>query len=147
MAAKAAWDQEAAEAPATLFAADRRGYLNSMSKQQPSRRHLLAGLAASVVALPNAARAFSVEPLDGNAEQLYRSACLARHPAYHDELVNEMVMLLDGEGIETTPGAVRQALSAVSCPFCGCNLAQGPDDRPGEAPGWWPGGDAALPKS
>ncbi|WP_162906781.1 hypothetical protein [Algihabitans albus] len=102
-----------------------------MSKQAPSRRQVLAGLAGGVIALPGAARAFSVEPLDAGSAELYRNACLARNPLYHDDLVKEVVALLDGEGVEMTPDAVRQALSAASCPYCGCNLAEVADAAPG----------------
>ena len=112
-----------------LFPPQNSGYLPLMTTQRPSRRQLLAGLAGGVIALPSAARAFSVEPLEGAPAEIYRNACTARNPLYHDDLVKEVVTLLDGEGVATTPDTVRQALSALSCPYCGCNLAEAADLR------------------
>lgn len=110
-----------------LFPPQNSGYLLLMTIQRPSRRQLLAGLAGGAIALPSGARAFSVEPLDAGSAEIYRNACTARNPLFHDDLVKEVVTLLDSEGVATTPDAVRQALSRLSCPYCGCNLAEATD--------------------
>jgi hypothetical protein len=103
-----------------------------------SRRRLLTGLAAAPVLTTAAgARAFTIEPLDPAAAEAYRTACTARHPAYHEELVDELVAELRDRGVETDRAAVRQALSAASCPLCGCTLAalpEGPSGSPAPSP-------------
>ncbi len=102
-----------------------------MSNRAPTRRSLLSGLAGGLLAVPLAgtARAFTVEPMSPAATELYRAACQARHPGYHDELVAEVVSLLRAEGIETDAAAVRRALTAAACPLCGCTLAELPEAR------------------
>ncbi len=97
-----------------------------MSRPHPTRRRLLAGLAGGLLAAPTAARAFTVEPMAPADAEIYRNACAARHPAYHDDLVAELSARLAAAGIETSPDALRQALAAASCPLCGCTLAAAP---------------------
>lgn len=95
-----------------------------MSRSRLDRRTFLgtsvlagAGTLAGVL-LPGRAGAFRIEE-DAAAEQIYLSACETR--ATHDALVKALIAELEGqEGRERALEIVR----SMSCPTCGCKLAQ-----------------------
>lgn len=93
-----------------------------------ARRRLLGLLAASPLALAaGGAQAFQLAPLDEEAARDYRAACTPAHPGYHQALADELVERLAAEGIEADADELAAALEAMSCPLCGCAVAQAPD--------------------
>jgi hypothetical protein len=48
-------------------------------------------------------------------------ACRARNQ-YHDQLVREVMAILDGQGVAEEQK--REVLRAMTCPLCGCTLAE-----------------------
>ena len=90
-----------------------------MASRRKMLKVVLAGAAAA--ALPSGAMAFRVVDEDEASPRVQSlfGACETRNA--HERLVAELLADLEGE-----QGAERAALTVrgLSCPFCGCGLAQ-----------------------
>lgn len=89
-----------------------------------SRRELLSTtvLAGGVAMAAGPAFALSIEPLNGALEESYLSACGG--DANHQGFVDEVMALLEQEGVAGDRATVEQILSATTCPYCRCSLDQ-----------------------
>ena len=87
-----------------------------------SRRQLLSTtlLASGGVLAAGPAVALSVEPLTGALEESYLSACGG--DPNHRGFVDEVMALLEENGVAGDRETVEQVLSATTCPFCRCSL-------------------------
>ncbi len=86
------------------------------------RRFLSSTLLASAGMLAGG-KAFALtlrEATPGEAEA-YQLACQTRNQ-YHDQLVREVMAILDGQGVAEEQK--QEVLRAMTCPLCGCTLAQ-----------------------
>jgi hypothetical protein len=73
--------------------------------------------------MPAAALAFTVGEPDERVRQLYNAACSRRQR--HADLVAEVRQTLENEGGPVSEAEVRRTVAAMSCPLCGCSLADG----------------------
>ena len=89
-----------------------------------SRRHFLGtvGLTALAGGLPvTAAKAFSIEPLEGAVEESYLAAACGRETG-HRGFIAEVQALLAQYGSSGDPATVEQVVAATRCPYCRCPL-------------------------
>ncbi len=89
-----------------------------------TRRSFLstASLAALGIGTPlAAARAFTIEPLEGALEESYLAgACGAE--TRHQGFIAEVQALLAQYGAEADEAAIEKVAAATRCPFCRCPL-------------------------
>jgi hypothetical protein len=93
-----------------------------MASRRNALRFVLAGSAAAVAAaLPRGARAFRIVEEDEASPRVQAlvGACETRNA--HERLVAELLAELEGE---QGPEAAARTVRGLSCPFCGCGLAQ-----------------------
>ncbi|MBI3505373.1 MAG: hypothetical protein HY059_11065, partial [Proteobacteria bacterium] len=74
-------------------------------------------LAATLV--PGGAWALRVEEMDVPRQRLLLSACETR--TAHERVIDDLMRQIEGTGVDA--GKARAQVAAMSCPFCGCNLA------------------------
>ena len=93
-----------------------------------SRRRLLSTtlLASGTAVAAGPALALSIEPLDGPLEESYLSACGG--DPNHQGFVDEVMALLEENGVAGDRATVEQILSATTCPYCRCSLDQTADN-------------------
>lgn len=90
----------------------------------PTRRSLLstAGLAALGIGTPlAAARAFTIEPLEGALEESYLAGACGGETR-HQGFVAEVQALLAEYGVEADEATIDKVAAATRCPFCRCPL-------------------------
>lgn len=96
------------------------GYILPMS----TRRSLLAPLvAAALLPIASPARAFRVEPADGETEALLAAraeACTTG--TLHDDLRQRLAAAIADANEDAAIEALRASLG--QCPYCGCGLTQ-----------------------
>ena len=82
----------------------------------------LSGLGAGAALLAaRPATAFTQKPMDAETHKLYANACGAPEAkAYHQQLLDEAKAQLPSG---TSDADIEAALSALTCPICGCRLA------------------------
>jgi hypothetical protein len=80
---------------------------------------ILGGMAA----VPTGALAFTVGEPNEDVRRLYNAACSRRQR--HADLVAEVRSTLEKEGGPVSEAEVRRTVAAMSCPLCGCSLADG----------------------
>ncbi len=94
-----------------------------------SRRRFLAhtalagaGAAAILVAGQRGAAALTTQPMDATAHAAYLQACGGpQKAAYHRQLLDEAMAKLRGQASEAE---IEAAIAQLTCPVCGCPLAQ-----------------------
>lgn len=82
-----------------------------------TRRALLA-LGLGGLGLAPAARAFRLEPLEGEAAAAWAEGAACPRSALHDELRAELVALSAGDPPPEPAAVARRAV----CPFCRCTI-------------------------
>ncbi len=94
----------------------------SLSRRRFLSNTALSGLGAGVALLTGKpAAAFTQKPMDAETHKLYANACGGPEAtAYHQQLLTEAKAQLPS-GI--SEGEIEAALSALTCPICGCRLA------------------------
>jgi len=92
--------------------------------QQTSRRRLLSTtlLAGTATMAAGPAFALAIEPLNGGLEESYLSVCGG--DPNHQGFVDEVMALLEQNGVAGDRETVEQVLSATTCPYCRCSLNQ-----------------------
>jgi hypothetical protein len=80
-----------------------------------------AGTVATLI-LTRAAAALTLEPMSGETERLYLSACSAKDGAYHRQIVAQIKAELAGS---RTDAEIEQIIAALTCPICGCPVTAG----------------------
>ncbi len=79
----------------------------------------LGGFALAAAFVPGRARALRVEEMDVPRQRLLIAACETR--TAHQKVVEDLLRQIEGSGASEEQARMRVA--AMSCPFCGCNLA------------------------
>jgi hypothetical protein len=79
----------------------------------------LGGITLAAALLPGSARALRVEELDVPRQRLLMAACETR--SAHEKVIADLMRQIEGTGANEEQA--RGRVAAMSCPFCGCNLA------------------------
>lgn len=89
---------------------------------ESSRRRFLSGsaIAVAAAALPASGRAFSLVEPSEDIRRKYESAC--GHQEYHNQLIAEVRDILEAKGEPREEEEVREIISSISCPLCGCPI-------------------------
>ena len=88
-----------------------------ITRRQLLSTTVLAVGAAALAFASRPARAFSVQPMDAEAQGLYLAACSTRDGPYHRQLVADAKKQLEGRATEAQ---IEAALAQMTCPVCGC---------------------------
>jgi hypothetical protein len=96
--------------------------MSSLSRRRFLSTTALAGAGAGALLLAGKeAAAFTVKPMDAETHKLYANACGgADAQAYHHQLLVEAKAKLAGSASDAE---IEAAMTALSCPICGCRLA------------------------
>ena len=96
--------------------------MSSVSRRRFLSTSALTGLGAGAALLAGkSAAAFTEKPMDAETHKLYANACGGPEAkAYHRQLLDEAKAQLPSG---TSEAEIEAAISALTCPVCGCRLA------------------------
>jgi hypothetical protein len=95
--------------------------MSSVSRRRFLSTTALGGLGAGAALLAGKSAAFTEKAMDAETHKLYANACGGPEAkAYHQQLLDEAKAQLPSD---ISNAEIEAALSALTCPICGCRLA------------------------